>query len=182
VLVYHTFEPVYRHDSKVLVLGTMPSPASRKYNFYYSHPQNRFWRVLAAVFQTLVPESRDDKMKFVFSKKIALWDVLASCEITGASDCSIKMPTANDLSFILRKTNINSIFCTGKKAFVLYNKLCKKQTNIDALSLPSTSPANCRISFSDLTAIYRAAFVSCLKRGVRFSGLGEYTNRAYTCR
>lgn len=141
-LVYHSFEPVYDAHSTLLILGTMPSPASREKGFYYSHPQNRFWQVLSAVFNEPLPYTTEHKTRFVLSHRIALWDVLASCEITGAEDSSIRKPIANDFTEILANTNIKSIFTTGEKATSLYNKLCRPKTGISAASLPSTSPAN----------------------------------------
>jgi double-stranded uracil-DNA glycosylase len=140
--VIHTLEPVFNGSSRVLVLGTMPSPASRSAGFYYSHPQNRFWQVLSAVFNEQQPYSVDQKRAFALKYGIALWDVLASCEMKGAEDSSIRKPVANDLSPILTGANIKSIYTTGEKAALLYRKLCRPVTGVDCVSLPSTSPAN----------------------------------------
>jgi hypoxanthine-DNA glycosylase len=126
----------------MLILGTIPSPASRENEFYYGHPRNRFWQVLSAVFDEPAPFSIDDKTRLVLKHGIALWDVLASCDIKGADDASIRKPVANDFSQILSETKITRIFTNGDKAYRLYNALAKKQTGIDALKLPSTSPAN----------------------------------------
>lgn len=141
-LVTHPFEPIYNNESKVLVLGTIPSLISRQNNFYYSNPHNRFWQVLSAVFDESLPFSVEDKKNFVLKHGIALWDVLASCEISGSDDSSIKKPVVNDFSKILAETQIKTIFTTGDKAFKLYKKYCQKQTGIPAIPLPSTSPAN----------------------------------------
>lgn len=140
--IVHPFGPVYNSESKILVLGTIPSPVSRQNNFYYSHPQNRFWQVLSAVFDEPLPYTIEDKTNLVLKHGIALWDVLASCQIDGAEDASIKKPVANDFSKVLAETQIKTIYTTGDKAFKLYKKLCQKQTGIEAISLPSTSPAN----------------------------------------
>lgn len=140
--VQHSLDPVFDGSSRLLILGTMPSPVSREAGFYYSHPQNRFWQVLSAVFNEPLPYTVESKKAFVLSHGIALWDVLASCEITGAEDGSIRHPVANDLSAVLSAAPIRSIYTTGDKAYSLYRKLCRSKTGMDAESLPSTSPAN----------------------------------------
>jgi len=134
--------PVFDSSSRILVLGTIPSPASREAGFYYAHPQNRFWQVLSAVFDEPLPYTIEQKTKLVLSRNIALWDVLASCEIDGAEDSSIRKPVANDFAPLLAAAPISAVFTTGQKAFDLYKKLCRSRTGIDALLLPSTSPAN----------------------------------------
>ncbi|HIW36724.1 MAG TPA: DNA-deoxyinosine glycosylase [Candidatus Treponema faecavium] len=141
-LVTHTLEPVYDEHSRMLILGTMPSPASRKAGFYYAHPQNRFWEVISAVFREPIPFSTETKRDLVLRHGIALWDVLASCRIDGADDASIRDPEANDFSALLASCPITRIFTTGEQAYKLYQKLCRKQTGIEAVKLPSTSPAN----------------------------------------
>ena len=155
-LIQHPFAPVYCKESQILVLGTMPSPASRDNAFYYTHPRNRFWTVLSAVFTAPFPQSKEDKINLILKNKLALWDVLASCNIKGASDSSIANPQANDFSALLNQTKIDTILCTGKKAFSLYQKLCLPKTGIEATVLPSTSPANQRISLEALITAYTA--------------------------
>lgn len=140
--VQHSLDPVYDETSSILILGTMPSPASRECGFYYSHPQNRFWQVLSAVFDEPLPYTNEQKSRLVLSHGIALWDVLASCEIDGSEDSSIRKPVANDFAEILAKTRIQTVYTTGEKATSLYRKLCRAATGIDAVPLPSTSPAN----------------------------------------
>ena len=140
--ITNPFEPVYNKHSKILILGTIASPKSREYGFFYGHPQNSFWRVLANIFNIFLPESIDDKKYFLLSNKIALWDVLYSCEITGADDNSIKNPIVNNFSVILNNSEIKHILTTGKTATKLYDKHCFKDTHIPAVYLPSTSPAN----------------------------------------
>jgi hypoxanthine-DNA glycosylase len=133
----------------------MPSPVSREKAFYYAHPNNRFWPALAAVFDAPLPAGIAERRAFVLSRHIALWDVLASCDISGAADSSIKNPAANDIARLLRETKIARIFTTGRKAADLYAKLCLAHTGIAAIPLPSTSPANQRITMEDLVAAYR---------------------------
>jgi hypoxanthine-DNA glycosylase len=153
-MIIHPLSPVFAADSQVLILGTMPSPKSRESGFYYGHPQNRFWRVLAAVLQQPVPGSIPAKKELLLQNQIALWDVLHSCSICGADDSSIREPKPNDISALLRKTKIHAVFTTGRKAFLLYEKLVFPTVKIPAVCLPSTSPANCRYSIEELITAY----------------------------
>jgi len=157
-LITHPFEPIYTNESKILILGTIPSPTSRKNNFYYSHPQNRFWQVLASIFSESIPQTINDKRNLLIRHHIALWDVLASCDIIGASDTNIKNPITNDFSKIINETKITispgRIFTTGTKAFTLYMNLCFPQTGIQAYLLPSTSSANAHFSLQKLIQVY----------------------------
>lgn len=159
--IFHELEPVYDENSRVLILGSIPSPKSREMKFYYGHPQNRFWRTLAAVFDTDVPQTAEERREFVLTHHIALWDVLASCEIKGADDASIRRPQANDLTRITNYAPIGAIFCTGTKAYTFYNRFCKDTVGKDAILLPSTSPANCRISFATICDAYRTVREKC---------------------
>ena len=154
--IIHSIEPVFDAESRVLILGTMPSPKSREVQFYYGHPQNRFWRVLAAVLGEEVPQSVPEKKAMLLRHRIALWDVLAECEITGASDSSIRNPVANDLSVILDHAPVQAVFTTGATAWKLYTRLQKPHTGIEAVRLPSTSPANCAVKMEALTEAYEA--------------------------
>ena len=154
--IIHSIEPVFDTESRVLILGTMPSPKSREVQFYYGHPQNRFWRVLAAVLGEEVPRSVPEKKAMLLRHRIALWDVLAECEITGASDSSIRNPVANDLSVILGHAPVQAVFTTGATAWKLYTRLQKPHTGIEAVRLPSTSPANCAVKMEALTEAYKA--------------------------
>lgn len=138
----HPFPPLYNKDSKILILGSFPSVKSREEMFFYGHPQNRFWKVLSAVFKCDKPETVEEKKRFLLENGIALWDVIASCEITGSSDSSIKNVKVNDLSKILREADIRQIFVNGKTAEKYFKKYIKAQINRDAVCLPSTSPAN----------------------------------------
>ena len=140
--VFHEFPAYYDEDSQILILGSMPSPKSRQYRFYYMHPQNRFWTVLANVYQEEFPFSIEDKKAFLKKHHIALWDVIASCEIKGAQDASIKEIQVNPIETLLSNSAIKTIYVTGKKAEQLYNQYCYPQTQKKAIYLPSTSAAN----------------------------------------
>lgn len=141
--VYHELEPYYNTNSKVLILGSMPSVKSRELKFYYMHPQNRFWKTLAKVFDEDLPSSIDDKKDFLKRHKIALWDVVASCNMTGSSDSSISNVKVNNINKLLKETNVEKIFTLGRKAYNLYNKYLLPKTKKEALYLPSTSPLYC---------------------------------------
>ena len=160
--IIHSIEPVFDAESRVLILGTMPSPKSREVQFYYGHPQNRFWRVLAAVLGEEVPQSVPEKNAMLLRHRIALWDVLAECEITGASDSSIRNPVPDDLSVILGHAPVQAVFTTGATAWKLYTRLQKPHTGIEAVRLPSTSPANCAVKMEALTEAYKA-ILPCLE-------------------
>ncbi len=153
--VNHSIPPVFTKDSKVLILGSIPSPKSREIGFFYGHPRNRFWHVLAEIFATEIPQTTEEKSDFLIRHQIALWDVLASCEIAGASDQSIRNPIPNPIEDILSESDIRAIFTTGKKAYELYQRYCFPLTMRKALSLFSPSPANCRISFEQICDNYR---------------------------
>lgn len=152
--VEHEFGPFYDKDSKVLILGSIPSPKSREQGFYYGHPRNRFWMVLADVLGEELPETLEAKKLMLTKHHIALWDVLDSCEIKGASDTSIKNPVANDMNVILDKADIKAIFTTGAKADDLYKKMCYSVCGVPSIKLPSTSPANCGCSYEKLREGY----------------------------
>lgn len=152
--VTHDFRPVFDRNSRVLLLGTMPSPKSREQGFYYGHPRNRFWKVLADVCREEMPQTIKEKKAFALRNHIAVWDVLKSCEIRGADDSSIRNPVANDMEEVLGKARIRAIFATGGKAAALYQKYCYPKTGIPVITLPSTSPANCRISYEELYQAY----------------------------
>lgn len=160
-IVTHEFGPEFHADSRVLILGTIPSPKSREQGFYYGHPRNRFWKVLADVFEEEMPQTIPQKKVFLSRHHLALWDVLAQCEIQGAADTSIKNPVANDMNVILQHADIRKIYATGSKAAALYRKHCYPKTGIEAMMLPSTSPANCALSYENLKAAYQ-----CLKEDV----------------
>lgn len=149
--VFHELPPVFDENSKVLILGSLPSVKSRKVGFYYMHPQNRFWRVLEEIFK----EKIEDKKEFCLIHHIALWDTCASCEITSSSDSSIKNIVPNDLSLILEKANIVQIFTTGKKAHEIYQKYLYPVYKKEDICLSSTSPANAKKKLKDLVEEYK---------------------------
>ena len=153
--IEHTLEPVFDEYSRVLVLGTMPSPKSREVGFYYGHPQNRFWRVLAAVLGENVPQTVEEKKAMLLRHGVALWDVIASCEIAGSSDASITNVVPNDLSRILSAAPVRRIFCNGGTAQRWYRRYDEARWG-KAVPLPSTSPANARSSVDALTAVWCA--------------------------
>ncbi|MGN0537673.1 MAG: DNA-deoxyinosine glycosylase [Acutalibacteraceae bacterium] len=154
-IVRHPLLPVYDAQSRICILGTMPSLASRKNGFYYGHPQNRFWRVLSVLLQEPLPQTNEEKKRLVLKHHIALWDTLAECSVKGASDASITAPVPNDIAKLIEKTQITHIFTTGTKAYQFYTKLCQSKSCPKAIPLPSTSSANARLSVDDLCAAYR---------------------------
>lgn len=147
--VSHPLQPIYDKNSKVLILGTMPSIKSRENGFYYAHPKNRFWSTLSKVYGEKIGDTKEEKIEFLLNHKIALFDVLKSCEISSSSDNTIKNPIPNDLTKILDNSSVSTIFTTGKKAYDLYMKYIYPTTNIKAILLPSTSPANCKKGIED---------------------------------
>ena len=153
--ITHAFDPVFDSESRILVLGTMPSPKSRELGFYYSHPRNRFWPVLAEILREEVPKTPEEKNEFCLKNKIALWDVLKECDIEGASDSSIKNAVPNDISIILNSADIKAVFTTGTTAAKLYKKFIEPETEVPAKVLPSTSPANAKIKFEELAEQYK---------------------------
>ncbi|MBP3677521.1 MAG: DNA-deoxyinosine glycosylase [Agathobacter sp.] len=152
----HTFEPVFNKDSKVLILGSFPSVKSRENNFYYGHPQNRFWKVLAQIFEVEVPQSIEEKKTFLLEHNIAVWDVIESCMIIGSSDSSIKDVVVNDFSKVLENSSVERIYVNGGKAYELYHRYAEKQTGIPAIKLPSTSPANAAWNLDRLCSEWKA--------------------------
>ncbi len=152
MILEHPFKPIFDKDSRILILGTMPSVKSREMKFYYSHPQNRFWRCLAAILQQDVPQTNEEKTRFLLSNRVALWDVLRKCEITGSDDNSIKNVVANDIGAVLCNSRIEAIFANGATAYRLYMRKCLPSTNQEIIRLPSTSPANARYTFERLCA------------------------------
>ena len=157
--VIHPFEPVYSTESKILILGSFPSVKSREDNFYYAHPQNRFWRIIASILNEDVPRNINQKKDILLNGKIAVWDVLKSCKIEGSSDASIKEPIVNDISKVLDITNISCIFFYGNEAFNIYNKYLKSKLHIKCKVLPSTSPANAMWNFDRLLEVWKKEII-----------------------
>ena len=154
-MIIHQSPPLYDENSKILILGSFPSVKSREKMFFYGHPQNRFWKVMAAVFESDVPMTIYEKCAFLLKHNVALWDVIASCDIEGSADSTIKNVVPNDISVILRSADIRKIFVNGKTAERYYNKYTKKAVSRDAVCLPSTSPANAAWSLERLIDAWR---------------------------
>ncbi|MEA5137169.1 MAG: DNA-deoxyinosine glycosylase [Candidatus Fimivivens sp.] len=153
--VEHPLAPIYNEHSKILILGTMPSPVSRQRAFYYAHPQNRFWQILFAILGSTPAEGEDARRNLCLSHGIALWDVLKSCTIEGASDASIRDAVPNDIGLILGKGDIKAIFTTGSTAGKFYHKLCERSAGRPAIVLPSPSAANAAMRLDTLIERYR---------------------------
>ncbi len=146
----HAFDPVFDDKSEILILGSFPSVKSREISFYYGHPQNRFWAVLEAVYNQGAGDTIEEKTAFLHKNRIAVWDVIQSCDIMGSSDSSIKNVTPTDLSVVLGKCKIKRIFVNGKTAKQLYDRLIKPRIKRESAVLPSTSPANAAYSLEEL--------------------------------
>lgn len=147
---YHNIQPIYQSDSKILILGSFPSVKSREAQFFYHHPQNRFWKVLASLYHHQPLVSIEEKKAFLLENQIAVWDVIESCDIQGSSDSSINHVVVNDICMILSHSNIHTIYTNGKKAHQLYQKYCLPLTHQEDVCLPSTSPANAAYSLDQL--------------------------------
>ena len=148
--IQHPFEPLYDDTSRILILGSFPSVKSREQQFFYGHPQNRFWKVISSIFSEEVPTTIPEKKHLILSHGLALWDSISSCEITGSSDASIRNAKANDISLILRNCPIEKIIYKKKKSYELYQRYIEKETGKSAICLPSTSPANAAWSLDKL--------------------------------
>lgn len=148
--VKHTLKPIYDKDSQVLILGSIPSVKSREIGFYYGHPKNRFWTTLEKVFEEKIGNTKEEKIHFLQKHHIALFDVIKECNITSSSDASIKNAIPNDLTPILNNSKIKTIFTTSTKAHQLYKKYLLKETKIEDIPLPSTSPANCKKGIEEI--------------------------------
>ncbi len=154
-MVLHPFPPLFDTQSRILILGSFPSVKSREQMFFYGHPQNRFWRVLAAVFASPVPETVQEKKAFLLEQHVALWDVIGSCEIKGSADSTIRNVSPNDLSVILDHAPIERIFVNGRTAEKYYMRYTLPLTGKKAVCLPSTSPANAAFSLEKLISAWR---------------------------
>ena len=140
--ITHTFPPIYDEKSTILILGSLPSVKSRENQFYYGHPQNRFWKVLAQLLQCQVPQTVEEKKAMLLGHHIAIWDVIRQCDIIGSSDSSIRNVIPNDMNQILEHAPIRAIYANGNKAYELYQKHCYPVCQRKIIKLPSTSPAN----------------------------------------
>lgn len=153
-MIQHPIPPLYNSSSEILILGSFPSVKSREAMFFYGHPQNRFWKVIAGVFGDSVPQTIEEKKHLILDHHLALWDVISSCEIEGSSDASIKNVTANDLSPLLQAASIDKILVNGKTAEKLYIQYIQPKTQFPAICLPSTSPANAAWSLERLIDVW----------------------------
>lgn len=154
-MIVHPIPPLYNDNSKTLILGSFPSVKSREAEFFYGHPQNRFWAVVAKLYGAEKPQTVEEKTKLVLENNLAMWDVIHSCEIEGSADSSISNVTANDLSVILENSKVDRIFVNGKTAEKYYNKYTFPKTGIKAICLPSTSPANAAWNIEKLVEAWK---------------------------
>ncbi len=148
--VRHEFPPVFDENSRILILGSFPSVKSREQKFYYGHPQNRFWKVIAGLTRNEVPCTIEEKRRMLLREHIALSDVIAECEIIGSSDGSIRNVTPMDLSKILEHADICRIYANGATAARLFRKYQQNSCKREIVGLPSTSPANAVFSLERL--------------------------------
>lgn len=151
----HPVPPIFDKDSQILILGSFPSVKSREGEFFYHHPQNRFWRLISEIYNEKLPETIDEKRQLIISNNIALWDVVQSCEIIGSADSSIRNVIPNDISPILSKANIRRIYANGGTAYRLYKRYIYKDIGREIILLPSTSPANASYSLERLIEAWR---------------------------
>ena len=158
----HPFEPIFDGASRVLILGSFPSVKSREQAFYYGHPQNRFWRVIAAVCGEAVPETVDEKRAMLLRGHIAVWDVIKACNVRGSADNSIRDAEANDLREVLDNAAVRAVFVNGRTAEKYYNKLILPELGREAIFLPSTSPANAAWTFERLTTKWKRKLAPAL--------------------
>lgn len=154
--IVHPFGPLYDSRSKILILGSLPSVKSRQQNFFYGHPQNRYWRLMAKLLKETEPKTIEEKKALVLNHRIAMWDTIYSCDIIGSSDSSIKNVVPNDLSVIIRNSEVTHIFCNGNASGAYYRKYQEDALGISAAVLPSTSPANAAWSFERLFEAWKA--------------------------
>lgn len=153
-MITHPFPPLYDESSEILILGSFPSVKSREQLFFYGHPQNRFWKVISSVLDKALPTTVEEKQAFLHENHIALWDVIASCDICGSSDSSIKNVVPNNISEILENADIRQIFVNGKVAEKYYNRYIRNTVGREAICLPSTSPANAAQTLEKLIAVW----------------------------
>ncbi len=157
--ISHPFEPVYNINSTILILGSFPSIKSREINFYYGHPQNRFWKILELIYNEKIENNIESRKNFLLKHNIALWDTIKECDIVSSSDSSIKNAIPNDINMIIKNSNIKSIFCNGNTSYKLFMKYFKgKFKDITIACLPSSSPANAKFSLQELTNIWSNKF------------------------
>lgn len=157
--IKHTFQPVYDEYSEILILGSLPSVKSREQGFYYGHPRNRFWKVVAALLGCPEPETMEEKKSMLLTYHVAIWDVIDSCDIRGSSDSSIRNVVPADIQRVLECATIKRIYANGRTAGQLYRKWVEPITGREIIDLPSTSPANAAMSLAKLVEVWREAGV-----------------------
>lgn len=157
--IEHNFDPVFNVRSQILILGSLPSVKSRENHFYYGHPQNRFWRLIATLYQAEVPQTIEEKKKLLYDHGIAVWDVIAKCDIIGSSDSTIKNVVPNDMQIIIDHAPIKRIYANGGKAYELYMHYCYPDCKREIIKLPSTSPANAAFSMERLLTVWSDAIL-----------------------
>lgn len=162
--IKHEFPPIYDKDSRQLILGSLPSVKSRENHFYYGHPQNRFWKVLSTLFQCDCPETIEEKKKMLLKHQIAIWDVIAECDIIDSSDSTIKNVKTNDIASLIKGSQIKQIYVNGTAAGRYYKRYMEQQCAIEAIRLPSTSPANAAYSLEKLCRSWSCIRVECEKK------------------
>lgn len=155
----HTFEPVWDTKSEILILGTFPSVKSRENHFYYGNPQNRFWKLIARIYGEQLPESIEEKKSSILRHRLAIWDVVAKCDIVGSSDSSIRNVVPADIAGLIKQSSIRTVIANGTKAYELYQRHQLQLTGMQAHKLPSTSPANAAWSLERLEAVWRNALL-----------------------
>ena len=164
--IVHPFPPLYDKSSTILILGSLPSVKSREQLFFYGHPQNRFWKVMAALTDENVPMTIDEKKELLHKHHIALWDTIYSCDIVGSSDSSIKNVVPTDIEPIINNSKITKIFCNGNTSGKYYKKYQQNNIGIEAVVLPSTSPANAAFSLEKLLEVWQKLIVEACGRSL----------------
>lgn len=157
-MIEHPFEPIYSDKSKILILGSFPSVKSREKKFYYSHPQNRFWKLIANIFNEEIPNTIEEKINLILNNNLAIWDSIKSCEITGSMDSSIQNVKCGNINSLIAETGIKKVIFNGNKAAEVYYKYNKKIEEIEYITLPSTSSANATYSFEKLYVVWKKEF------------------------
>ncbi len=157
--VVHPFPPVWNEHSRILILGSFPSVRSRETGFYYGHPQNRFWPLMARLFEEPVPQTNEERRDFALRHGIALWDAIESCRITGSSDASIRDAKPNDIAGLISSTGISRIFCNGQQSHRMFMRYCADACSISAIPLPSTSAANAAWTMDQLAEAWKMILI-----------------------
>lgn len=160
-MVLHPIQPTYDENSELLILGSFPSVLSRKTGYFYGHPKNRFWMVLAEIFEEKTPETVDEKRSFLLRNRVAVWDVIASCDIVGSADSTIENVKVNDIEKLLLTSKIQKIYVNGRKADELYKKYLEEKLGKPPIYLPSTSPANAQWDMKKLVEAWK--IIGCTK-------------------